>query len=382
MRVARIRLKNWRNFKRVDVPLQERQFLIGPNASGKSNFLDAFRFLRDIARPDGGGIQKAVADRGGLSKLRCLAARTDTEVLISVDLIGDGEQPDQWTYEIGLKQRPRGHRELYVSNENVWRNGKHIINRPNDSDNQDEVRLTQSFLEQVNENKQFRDLAYFFEGVTYLHLVPQLLRHADELQGRVLEADPFGQGLLERIARTTKRSRAARLRRIEKALKSALPQLQELQFENDPDTGRPHLAALYSHWRPKAGWQREDQFSDGTLRLIGLLWSLDEAESLLLLEEPELSLNAGIVSRLAPLVYRMQKNRRRQVLISTHSYDLLSDTGVSPEEVLFLEPSAEGTAVTPLSQINEVRRLMDAGLTAGEVALPRAAPKQLSLFEY
>jgi predicted ATPase len=61
------------------------------------------------------------------------------------------------------------------------------------------------------------------------------------------------------------------------------------------ETGQPHLKALYEHHRPKAGWQGEEQFSDGTLRLIGLLWSLLEGDSLLLLEEPELSLNQAVL---------------------------------------------------------------------------------------
>ncbi|MDD9857444.1 MAG: AAA family ATPase, partial [Gammaproteobacteria bacterium] len=59
MIVSRLTLKNWRNFREADVPLRERQFIVGPNASGKSNLLDVFRFLRDIAKPDGGGLQKA-----------------------------------------------------------------------------------------------------------------------------------------------------------------------------------------------------------------------------------------------------------------------------------------------------------------------------------
>jgi predicted ATPase len=254
--------------------------------------------------------------------------------------------------------------------------------RPNEEDSEDDVRLTQSFLEQVNENRSFRELATFLEGVTYLHLVPQLLRYSDEFQGRVLEADPFGQSLLERIAKTPKKTQKARLRRIAQALKSALPQLRELQFEKDEVTGRPHLAALYDHWRPNAARQREDQFSDGTLRLIGLLWSLTEGDSLLLLEEPELSLNAAIVGRMAPLIYRMQKSRKRQVVVSTHSVGLLRDPGVRPNEVLLLEPCKEGTSVTPLSEMQDIRRLMDAGMTAGEVALPRTAPKQLQLFSF
>ena len=106
-----------------------------------------------------------------------------------------------------------------------------------------------------------------------------------------------------------------------------MPQLEGLEFIRDETTGRPHLQALYSHWRPNAGRQREDQFSDGTLRLLGLLWALLENESVLLLEEPELSLKAGIVSQLAALISKMQRTRARQVFVSTHSDALLTETG-------------------------------------------------------
>ncbi len=71
MIVKHLKLKNWKNFKHVSVDLTERVFLAGPNASGKSNFLDAFRFLRDIAKP-GGGLQNAVSDRGGISKINSI----------------------------------------------------------------------------------------------------------------------------------------------------------------------------------------------------------------------------------------------------------------------------------------------------------------------
>src|SRR5436305_5839390 len=75
MRFTKIHLENWRNFTHVDVMLQQRMFLVGPNASGKSNLLDACRFLHDLVRV-GGGLEKAVADRGGVARLRSLTARS------------------------------------------------------------------------------------------------------------------------------------------------------------------------------------------------------------------------------------------------------------------------------------------------------------------
>jgi len=369
MIVSRVKVKNWRNFQKVDVPLRERQFLVGPNASGKSNFLDVFRFLRDIASTEGGGLQKAVKDRGGISKLRSLAARRDPEIAIEIHLADDADSPPRWKYGLGIKQETRGRRQTFVSHECVWANDRRILERPDAADRKDPDRLTQTFLEQINANQEFREVAHFFQSVTYLHLVPQLLRFADSIQGRVLENDPFGQGFLERIAKTTEKTRRSRLAKIEQVLKLAVPQFQGLQFVRDQATGRPHLQAQYSHWRPGAGLQREDQFSDGTLRLIGLFWSLLEGDSLLLLEEPELSLNAGIVAQLAPAIHQMQRVRRRQVVVSTHSSALLNDPGIDGREVLILTPQAEGTVISVGSDDTEIRTLLESGFTVAEAVL-------------
>lgn len=382
MIVKHVILKNWRNFRYVDVGLRERIFLAGPNASGKSNFLDIFRFLRDIAKA-GGGLQKAVNDRGGISKLRCLAARKYPDVEIQVHLADSSRQEPSWKYEIGIKQASRGHRQPYLSYEKVWRGETQLLNRPDEDDKKDHLRLTQTHLEQINANSGFRDIAKFFEAVLYLHLVPQLVRHPEAFSGPGIPDDPFGRNFLERVVRAPDKTRRTRLKKIEEALRLAVPQIKELKDVKD-ETGIPHLEAVYEHWRPLAGKQREDQFSDGTLRLIGLLWSLMEGESLLLIEEPELSLNSGIVKKLPALIHRLQRAKKRQVVLSTHSADLLSDQGIGGEEVLLLTPSVEGTRVELASSIEEIRDLLDEGLSVADAALPRTVPsavQQMDLFE-
>jgi len=379
MIISRVILKNWRNFVDIDVEFGERVFFVGPNASGKSNLLDVFRFLRDIAKP-GGGLQKAVEDRGGLSKIRCLAARRHPDVEIEVHLSEPSEERQIWRYAIGIKQAVRGRRQPFLSYEKVWHNDIQILNRPDENDKEDLARRTQTHLEQVNANVKFRDISKFFESVLYLHLVPQLLRYPEAFSGSIIPGDPFGRSFLERIARTQETTRKSRLKKIEEALRIAVPQLKQLTDVKD-ERGVPHLEAVYEHWRPKAGKQREDQFSDGTLRLIGLLWSLLEGESPLLLEEPELSLNAGIVSKIPALIYRIQRQKKRQIFISTHSYDLLSDKGIGGKEVVALTPGAEGTSVTVASSIDEVRDLLQGGVSVADAVLPRTTPSNVSQLE-
>ncbi|KAF5433432.1 putative ATPase [Candidatus Methanophagaceae archaeon] len=386
MIVSHIILKNWRNFQSVDVELGNRVFLVGPNASGKSNFLDVFRFLRDIAKP-GGGLQKAISDRGGISKIRCLAARANPDVEMEVSLTEAAAKETLWKYAIGIKQEVRGYRNPYLAYERVWIGDKLILDRPDHDDEKDKLRLTQAHLEQISLNQPFREIAKFFDSVQYMHLIPQLIRYPIAFSGPTIPGDPYGQNFLERVAKTNTKTRQARLRKIEAALFIAVPQLKHLTDIKD-ESGIPHLEVVYEHWRPKGARQREDQFSDGTLRLIGLLWALLDGDSLLLLEEPELSLNAGIVSKLPALMYRLQQpkkpRQRRQVIISTHSTDLLSDKGIGGEEVLLLSPSAEGTDVTIASSVNEIQDLLKGGLSIADAVLPRTVPKnvhQMELFK-
>lgn len=384
MFVSHLKVRNWRNFPLIDVDLQSRQFVVGPNASGKSNLMDVFRFLRDITKIEGGGLQKAVADRGGMTKIRNLAARRDPDIAIEVRFSDPVNGRETWRYELGLKQQARGNRHTLITYERVSRNEVVILDRPNEDDHEDIVRLTQTYLEQITANREYRDLARFFQTITYHHLVPPLLRHTDLIRGRTLEGDPYGQDFLEKIAREHERTRRARLSRIEQVLKVAVPRLEQLEFIRDQETGRPHLQALYAHWRPRAGFQREDQFSDGTLRLIGMLWALLEGDSLLMLEEPELCLHTGIVNRLAALIMRMQRNTGRQVLISTHSAALLSDPDIEREEVLLLKPVLEGSEAVVAGDARDALFLLEWDATGDQVTFERTHAEnldQLNLFE-
>lgn len=378
MLVTGVRLKNWRNFREAEFGLREITYVLGANATGKSNLLDLFRFLRDIAKPQGGGLQKAVADRGGISKLRCLHARRDPEIEVTLYLAPTADAPWDWGYQLAFKSEGVGAQRVLISYEIVWKRGQvpPLLRRPLAGEEADKTLLTETYLESPRTNAPFRDIANFFSGVTYLHLVPQLLKFGDRIGGYQLEDDPFGQGFLERVARASEPVRKSRLEKIQAALQNAVPKFDALEFERDKINGRPHLKARYKHHRPKAGWQREDQFSDGTLRLIGLLWSLLERDSMLLLEEPELSLNDEIVRQFPAMLDHISRGAKdkRQVLISTHSAALLSNPGIDGRGVVLLAAGEEGTIVRgPNPQEIEA---MKAGFSPADVLLPKTNPEQ------
>ena len=388
MIITRLKLTNWRNFAAADVPLRDRAFVIGPNASGKSNLLDAVRFLRDVAKREGGGLQAAVARRGGVAKIRCLSARANSPIAIETHLSQDADSPAEWVYRLAFSVETSGSRRVLASEETIRRGNETILSRPDQDDDFDSERLTATALEQINVNRPFREVADFFGSVSYLHLVPQLIRHGAEIGGSRLENDPFGQGFLDEIAGVDENIRASRMRKIGDALASVVPHLDKLDFERDQRTGKPHLKAHFNNWRRRGSWMEETELSDGTLRLIGLFWALLENDGLLLLEEPEISLNRDIALRLPPLIYRLSRpvrrqrggqrqTEQRQVILTTHSADMLCDHGIDGREILYITPGGEGARITHMAANRAMRKSLEAGVMPGEIAPFRDSAYQI-----
>ncbi len=350
-------------------------FLIGPNASGKSNLLDAFRFLRDLVRV-GGGLEKAVADRGGVSSLRSLVASDEPDIVVDVSIEDNGI--DSWRYRIAISQDT--HSRTVLKEEQVWKAGKLILQRPDDRDKEDKELLNQTHLEQTNSNHDFRAIANFFDTIRYYHIVPQFVREPERSIGR--KFDPFGGDFLEQIANVPEETQKQRLHQIHEALRLAIPQLEELTLYKD-NRGVLHLGTRYSHWQKKEARQAEVDFSDGTLRLIGLLWALLDGNGPLTLEEPEISLHPDVARHIPEMMASVQKSQARQILVSTHSIEILENPGVAPDEVLLLRPTSDGTRVEVGKDVVEIQALLDGGLPIAEAIMPYTRPpqaEQLSFF--
>lgn len=376
MRITYLTLRNWRTFKNLNVPVGQRLIVIGPNASGKSNLLDSIRFLRDLATP-GGGLQDAIRSRGGLSRLRCLFARNNYHGWVSISTTIGDDSDGEWNYTIAFKSERHGLHRPVVAEEIVTRGRKVLLRRPDDEDDADPERLTQTALEQISANKEFRTVADFFAETRYLHLVPQVIR--DTARAGDLVDDPFGGDFIARMNRVAPKTRDAWLQRVTAALQIAVPQFSSLEIVVD-STGRPHLESRYTNWRTSGARQDERDLSDGTLRLIGLLWSLVEVSrkgAPVLLEEPELSLHPAVIRMLPTVLARAQRSTRAQVLLTTHSPELLADEGIRADEVLLLTPTVDGTAGVVLSTDEQAVQLIGSGLTVAEVALPRTEPPNI-----
>lgn len=390
MIIKKLKLHNWKNFQNVEVNLTERNFIIGPNAAGKSNLLDSLRFLRDIAKQSG-GLQTAIEQRGGIKKIRCLAARSKSNISIEVHLGEPDEENAIWIYILDFMHTGGGviknqakiiKERVFSSVQNKW-----ILDRF-DNKAEDSETLKYTHLEQITANKNFREVQIFFQNIEYLNVIPQIVRDSNSYIQSINKEDFYGRNFLEKISKLNERTKTSYFKKINEFLKLAVPQLEALLFSKD-EMGIPHLEAKYIHWRAKGSKQTEEQFSDGTLRLIGFLWALIENKGLILLEEPEINLHSEIVRQFPEFIAKIQRNKKgaRQVLITTHSYDILSNTGIGTQEVLVLQNTAEGTLINKVEELDKVKAIIEAGFSMAEATIPFTAPdriqemNQLNLFE-
>jgi predicted ATPase len=383
MILKKVTLHNWKNFQNCTVELTERCFIIGANASGKSNFIDALRFLRDIVKQSG-GLQSAVDNRGGITKIRCLAARKQSNVSITVELGNPGETRNLWQYSIDFSHVGGGvvKNQVRINTEEVFsiKDNKVILKRSEQSSGEDDETLKYTHLEQATANRKFRELQSFFQDIEYLNVIPQMVRESSSSVNSYMKEDYYGRNFLERLAKMNEKTRNSYFRKINQCLTIAVPQLKELQFIKD-SMGVPHLEARYVHWRAKGSKQQEAQFSDGTLRFIGFLFALIDSNGLILLEEPEINLHAKIIAQIPEFISKIQRSKKNknksQIMVTTHSYDILSDPGISAEEVLLLQNTQEGTTVTKVSDIKDLKSIVDAGLSIADAVIPYTKPDDI-----
>jgi predicted ATPase len=73
--LRRVRIRGYKSIAFCDVSLQPLTILVGRNAAGKSNFLDALAFVRDTMEV---GATEAVKRRGGWQAIHCRQAESET----------------------------------------------------------------------------------------------------------------------------------------------------------------------------------------------------------------------------------------------------------------------------------------------------------------
>ncbi len=391
-RLRQIQIRNYKNIAQAVIDLQQLTVLVGPNGAGKSNFVDALSFVSDCLSHS---IHLAFANRGGIAAVRRQSGGHPTHIGLRLRIdMADGDWAD-YAFDIAARSREAFSvaRERCIvqyfmgaRHEFVVENGKFIRQVPGILPRLEPDRLA---LTVISGTQEFRPVFDFLTGIRRYNLRPERLRELqdpDPGEGTVLRGDGSNAAAVLRRIKESSTSNGHIYERICRLLGQVVPGTTGVQPKS---LGQKETL----EFRQKMGGQKHPwrfdalNMSDGTLRMLGILLAVYQPQpaSLIAIEEPESTIHPAAAEILMDIL--VDGTERSQVLLTTHSPDVLDNKRLSDSQIIAIE-SAHGVAqITPLTETTRdlIRRhLYTAGelLRQNELGIDHeyATAQQLSLF--
>lgn len=381
--LKRVILRNYKSIGYCDVSLGPLTYLVGANGSGKSNFMDALALVRDALN---GSLDNALNERGGLAEVRRRSSGHPTHFGVRLEFQLPSGEHGHYAFNIGAL-RDRGY-EVQTEECVLGGIGKgpfFVIERGQVKSSSEQtfpaVTTDRLALVAASGLAVFRPVFDALASMGFHNLNPKLMRELQKPQeGRLLK--PAGEniasvvGHLERVAPT-------QLALIQEYLQTVVPMVHgvERQQVGPMETleFRQDMAGARHPWRFLA-----QNMSDGTLRALGVLVALfqgnrDYAPTLIGIEEPETALHPAASAALREAL--ASAARQTQVIVTSHSPDLLDDPNLGAESFLAVVSEGGETKIAPLDDASK-ESMRNHLFTAGELLrLNQLAPDQAMLQE-
>lgn len=399
MQIKNIKVSNFKSFEGIEIELGRFNALIGANASGKSNFINIFQFLKDIVE---NGLDNAISMQGGVDYIRNIniGASKNLSIELYIDskdepikfgaekdkeLIGISAYEFMYKFSIEFYKKKRGYRiadERLVANcdfvELEKKNGKIkekekigegkiiLINdkgrvKYNLKPRNIPIRIEdiippffskKEFLEEKLSPKQlfieipiflppisFR-INDFFNGISIYDFDPKLSKEATLITGK-MELEPNGSNLaivLKNILENRKKRE-----RISNLIKDLLPFIEAITVEKLAD--KSLLASLKEIYSGKK-FLPAPLMSDGTINITALIIALYfEEKPLIIIEEPERNIHPYLISKVIGMMKDVSERLKKQIILTTHNPEVVRYTDI--ENILLVHRDDKG-----LSQIS------------------------------
>jgi predicted ATPase len=327
--VTRLRVRDYRSIADCDVSLGPLTVLVGFNASGKSTFLDALRFVADAL--ENSPIQ-AVSARGGIGTLlrRAPAGNADSadsfEIRLDLALAPerDGDEPVAAEYGITIGRDPTRELPLLVVREECRvdvPSGQVALAEARAKHRSSRLYLP---VEAIRDDR-FAAVDTALRAMRFYELDSTVLRALDEETAGPWQLGPAGEHL-GRVLGTLRRDDPVGKERLDAYLSALVP--NAVGVDERLEGRYATVEARFAGGAPGAVdvFARES-LSEGTLRAAGILAALfqppafDGRISLLGIEEPELALHPATVGALYEALDDAAS--RTQVIVTSQSSDLL-----------------------------------------------------------
>ena len=379
--ISRVALRNYKSIGYCDVSLRPLTYLVGHNGAGKSNFMDALHFVRDALSHS---LDSALNERGGINEVRRRSGGHPTHFALQIEFVLPGGQAGRYGFVIGALKN--GGYEVQREECIVAGIGKGPFFRIDKGKLRDSSETTfpsitadRLALVAASGLTAFRPVFDALTAMGFYNLNPKLMRELQKPQdGRLLR--PAGENIASVIGHLEKVA-PAQTTLIQEYLHFVAPMVHGVERKSigpmETLEFRQDMAGSRHPWRFLA-----QNMSDGTLRALGVLSALlqsnvDYSPTLIGIEEPETALHPAASAALREALVRASKST--QVLVTSHSPDLLDDRNIDADAVLAVVSEAGETKIAPLDEGS--RRVMrDHLFSAGELLrMNQLAPDRASI---
>lgn len=365
--ISRLRIKNYKSIGRCDLSLPPLGFLVGPNGSGKSNLLDALAFVSEALNTT---LDHSIRDRGGFVdivrrhhpdyhpfipririELEYFLSETGQKGIYSFSFTGTSEG-------FGLTDE-----KCLVEDSDGATNYYTILNGEIKDSNikvAPAVQQDRLYLVSASGLPEFRHVYDALSSIRVHNVNPALaaLFQTPDV-GKYLSAD--GDNLASIFRSLSENEKEAVMRYffgiipdVSDVKHKVLGNMETLEFQSN-------LTPIHvEHFLASS-------MSDGTLRALATLVAVfqkREVSSLVGIEEPEIALHPAASAVL--LAALREASQKTQILVSSHSPDLLDNPDIDPNSIFAVEKEEGITRIAGVDEAS-LQTLKDKLFTPGEL---------------
>lgn len=376
--IQKLTLRNFRSIRNETVTFANPLFLVGKNGSGKSNFVDALAFISECMTTP---LQSVIEQWGGLGRICHLQTPMEAPfVYFHLDYQLGTNREQQGVYAFALRITPQRNFVVALEHCNLVRAGENSVwfNRAEDA-----FTTSISGIQPVLSPQALampllggvQDLSPIYQSLAAMKLYQIKPEQVSGIQGQTNATTLRSDGsnitsVLLHLSELTTRG----FSRVGELLQSIVPGVSPLEpvFSNGQS-----VLFFEQEWPNSKAVLEASAMSSGTLSALGIVSAAlqEPAPSLVAIEEPELNIHPGALEAIADIINVAAQ--RTQVVVTTHSPDLLDAKWIQPENLRVVEWKEGATHISELGNASVTalqQHLMGAGELLRANALDAAAP--------
>jgi len=373
MAITKIKAKNFKSFRDLDIKLGKFNVIVGANASGKSNFVHLFEFLRDI---EGYDLENAISMQGEIEFLRNLTLGSSPDLYIEIssdshigfamtiksETIGIKSYETIYKFSLGHSTLKPGirvktdqlnskcefiklKRDLRTGKfeeESIISKGELLVKNDQgkieiDFKNLKKIGLSNEslfppyFLEQEFKQKLLLETLFFhmplhfaeiFQEIAIYNIDPKMCRRATPIKGKTdLEEDGCNLAfVLKNIIENKEKKR-----KFNNIIKDILTFIEDLGIDRFADKS---LLVKFREKYSQTKYLPASLVSDGTINITALIVALYfETKELIIIEEPGKNIHPYLISKVISMMKDV--SNEKQILITTHNPEFLKNVDIN-----------------------------------------------------